>query len=73
MKRLIEYIRVSQPTWPEDMVRLAASAINVYRTRLTDIFVRDFVSIPQVEAMPTVQAAQAERYPAGCLCSFGTW
>ncbi|CAE7209382.1 unnamed protein product, partial [Symbiodinium microadriaticum] len=44
-KRLIEYIRVRQPTWPEDMVRLAASAINVYRTRLTDIFVRDFVSL----------------------------
>ena len=44
-KRLIEYIRVRQPTWPEDMVRLAASALNVYRTRLTDIFVRDLVSL----------------------------
>lgn len=44
-RRLIEYIRVRQPTWPEDMVRLAASALNVYRTRFTDIFVRDLVSL----------------------------
>ena len=44
-KRQTEYVRLRQPTWPEDMVRLTAAAINVYRTRLTDIFVRDFVGL----------------------------
>ena len=44
-KKQIEFVRLRQPTWPEDMVRLSAAAINVYRTRLTDIFVRDFVGL----------------------------
>jgi len=44
-KRQIEYVRIRQPTWSEDMVRLTAAALNVYRTRLTDIFVRDFVGL----------------------------
>ncbi|CAE7561822.1 unnamed protein product [Symbiodinium sp. CCMP2592] len=44
-KKQIAYVRLRQSTWPEDMVRLTAAAINVYRTRLTDIFVRDFVGL----------------------------
>ena len=44
-KRHLDFVRRRHPTWEEDLVRLAASAINVYRTRLSDIFVRDFVGL----------------------------
>ena len=33
------------PHWPDELVRLAAGAIEIYRTRYTDIFVRDFVAL----------------------------
>ena len=44
-RRHLEYVRSREPSWEEDLVRLAAAAIHVYRTRFTDIFVRDLVGL----------------------------
>ena len=44
-KQLFQYVRSLQATWPEQLVRLAAAALTVYRTRYTDLFVRDHVAL----------------------------
>ena len=44
-RRILAYTRAHQPAWPEDMTRVGAAAILVYRTRYTDLFVRDFAGL----------------------------
>ena len=39
------FVRAEQPTWEEAMVRLAAAALSVYRSRLSDMFIHDHVSL----------------------------
>ena len=41
----LEFARTQCPAWPEDLVRLCAGAMTVYRTRYSDILVHDFVSL----------------------------
>ena len=42
---LLRQVRDAQPDWCEDLVRLAATCLVVYRTRYQDMFVRDFVGL----------------------------
>lgn len=44
-KHLFQYVRSLQAGWPDQMVRLAAAALTVYRTRYTDLFIRDHVAL----------------------------
>ncbi|CAE7810987.1 unnamed protein product [Symbiodinium sp. CCMP2592] len=43
--QLFQYVRSLQAGWPDQMVRLAAAALTVYRTRYTDLFIRDHVAL----------------------------
>ena len=42
---LQNFVRAEQPTWEEAMVRLAAAALSVYRSRLSNMFIGDHVSL----------------------------
>ena len=43
--RILHFVRERFPDWSEKLVRLGAAAITVYRTRYSDMFVRDFVAL----------------------------
>ena len=42
---LYEFVKQRQPSWSEEMVRMAAAGLTVYRTRYQDLFVRDYVTL----------------------------
>ena len=44
-QRILQLVRQERQHWSEEMIRMAAAAITVYRTRYTDIFVHDFVGL----------------------------
>ena len=39
------HVQAKFPHWSETLVRLAAGALEIYRSRYTDVFVRDFVAL----------------------------
>ena len=43
-RAICHFVRSRYPMWQEDFVRAAAGALTVYRTRYTDLFVRDYVA-----------------------------
>ena len=43
--RYLEQVRQRQPAWSDHMRHLAAAALGVYRTRISDLFVRDYVAL----------------------------
>ena len=42
---LMKYVQGSHPDWPKDFVRLVAAALSIYRTRYSDLFIRDTVAL----------------------------
>ena len=44
-RAICHFVRSRYPMWQEDFVRVAAGALTVYRTRYTDLFVRDYVAL----------------------------
>ena len=44
-KTYLALVSQRHPTWPETVQHLAAAALTCYRTRLSDMFVRDYVAL----------------------------